>query len=65
LNIIYVLKEIKEIKTMENNKTIDRKDCATECEKRFIEQTARTYTGGVEELRSCREKCPEKAAQHS
>lgn len=38
----------------------DRKDCSAECEKQFVKRTVRSYTGGVEELRRCRENCPEK-----
>ena len=44
---------------MENDEKKNRKECSSECEKQFVRNTARTYTGGVEELRHCREKCPE------
>ena len=46
-------------RAMKNSEQKDKKDCCAECEVRFVRHTARTYTGGVEALRLCREKCPE------
>lgn len=43
-----------------DNPPKDRKTCLTECEKRYVKFTQRSYTGGVEDLRRCREQCPEK-----
>jgi hypothetical protein len=41
-----------------NNPLEDRKGCMVECEKQYVRHTQKTFTGGVEALRRCREQCP-------
>jgi len=37
-----------------------RQACIDECEAKYIKCVRRTYTGCVEVLRACRDKCPDK-----
>ncbi|MCG6892563.1 MAG: hypothetical protein LJE65_03070 [Desulfobacteraceae bacterium] len=43
---------------MSEKKDHNRKECLSRCEREFLECQKRTYTGCVEVIRECRERCP-------